>query len=100
MKKIKYNSVAKAIKEINRNNDNDEIRIAIYVTEDDMLTADLQLEYEEQCINISSYEVEVGSIEFWEFFEIVQKKFKNEAEKVKKELEARAYEVTIEAYTC
>lgn len=100
MKKIKYNSVAKAIKEINRNNNNDEIRIGIYVTEDDMLTADLQIEYEEQCINISSYEVEVGSIEFWEFFELVQKKFKNEAEKVKKELEARAYEVKIEAYTC
>ena len=55
MKKIRYNSIEKAINMINRK-DNDNIRVAIYVSEEDFLSADLQLEYEEQVITISGTE--------------------------------------------
>ena len=56
MKKVNYNTLAKAIKEIRRTEENDNIRVAIYVNEEmGELYADLQIEYEEQCRVRSSY---------------------------------------------
>ena len=66
MKKVNYNTLAKAIKEIRRTEENDNIRVAIYVNEEmGELYADLQIEYEEQCIVLSSYELKAGEMEFW-----------------------------------
>lgn len=101
MKKIKYNTIGKAIKQINRNN-NDNIRIALYITcEDDINTCDLQLEYEENCINIYSIEDE-NNMDFWEFFDNMKedKTINKDINKIKKELEKLAYIVEVEAYTC
>lgn len=101
MKKVNYNTLAKAMKEIKRTEGNDDIRIAIYINEEmGELYADLQIEYEEQCIVLSSYELKAGEMEFWSFYELTQKKFKKQAEKIKSELEKRAYKVEILAYTC
>lgn len=101
MKKVNYNTLAKAIKEIRRTEENDNIRVAIYVNEEmGELYADLQIEYEEQCIVLSSYELKAGEMEFWSFYELAKRKFKKQAEKVKAELEKRAYNVEILAYTC
>ena len=39
-------------------------------------------------------------MEFWNFYELAKRKFKKQTEKVKSELEKRAYNVEILAYTC
>ena len=101
MKKIKYNTIEKAIKAIHRNN-NDNIRIALYITcEEDINTCDLQLEYEEDCINIYSIEDE-NNMDFWKFFDNMKndKTINKDINKIKKELEKLAYIVEVEAYTC
>ena len=101
MKKVNYNTLAKAMKEIRRTEENDNIRVAIYINEEmGELYADLQIEYEEQCIVLSSYELKAGEMEFWQFYELAKRKFKKQAEKVKAELEKRAYNVEILVYTC
>ena len=100
MKKKRYNTITQGIKKINRNHNNDDVRVAIYINEEDILYSDLQIEYEEQVINISSYELEKGSMEFWKFYELTEKKLEKEAEKLKLELEKYGYIVTRETYTC
>ena len=97
MKKIRYNSIEKAINMINRK-DNDNIRVAIYVSEEDFLSADLQLEYEEQVITISGYRIESNNMYFWDFYDLVRKKLKNESEKITHELEKRSFIVEQVAY--
>ena len=73
------------IKQIKRNHDNDNIRVALYINEEDDMYCDLQIEYEDQCINISSYEIEKNSMEFWEFYEVTRKKMEKEANKLENE---------------
>ena len=97
MKKIRYNSIEKAINMINRK-DTDNIRVAIYVSEEDFLSADLQLEYEEQVIIISGYRIELNNMYFWDFYDLVRKKLKNESEKITHELEKRSFIVEQVAY--
>ena len=100
MKKIKYNTIGKAVKAINRHN-NDNIRIALYITEeDDINTCDLQLEYEAETVNI--YCIEDDTMEFWSFFDTMKedKAINKDINKIKKELEKLAYNVEVEAYTC
>ena len=100
MKKIKYNTIGKAIKAINRSGD-DNIRIALYITnEDDINACDLQLEYKEDCINI--YSIEDDKMDFWEFFNTMKedKTINKDINKIKKELEKLAYIVEVKAYTC
>ena len=100
MKKVRYNTIIKGIKQIKRNNDNDNIRVALYINEEDDMYCDLQIEYEDQCINISSYEIEKGSMEFWEFYEVTRKKMEKEANKLENELKKYGYEVERLTYTC
>ena len=100
MKKVRYNTIIKGIKQIKRNNDNDNIRVALYINEEDNMYCDLQIEYEDQCINISSYEIEKGSMEFWEFYEVTRKKMEKEANKLENELKKYGYEVERLTYTC
>ena len=97
MKKIRYNSIEKAINMINRK-DNDNIRVAIYVSEEDYLSADLQLEYEDQVIIISGYRIESNNMYFWDFYDLVRKKLKNESEKITHELEKRSFIVEQVSY--
>ena len=99
MKKIRYRSIPQGIREIKRIY-GDDVRVAIYINEEDELYCDLQIEYGEQCINISSYELEKGSMEFWEFYEVASKKMKKEAEKLENELKKYGYEVERLTYTC
>lgn len=100
MKKVRYNTILQGIKKINRNHDNDNIRVALYINEEDNMYCDLQIEYEDQCINISSYEIEKNSMEFWEFYEVTRKKMKKEADKLENELRKYGYEVERLTYTC
>ena len=100
MKKVRYNTILQGIKKINRNHDNDNIIVALYINEEDDMYCDLQIEYEDQCINISSYEIEKGSMEFWEFYEVTRKKMKKEADKLENELRKYGYEVERLTYTC
>ena len=100
MKKVRYNTILQGIKKINRNHDNDNIRVALYINEEDDMYCDLQIEYEDQCINISSYEIEKGSMEFWEFYEVTRKKMEKEANKLENELKKYGYEVERLTYTC
>lgn len=100
MKKVRYNTILQGIKKINRNHDNDNIRVALYINEEDNMYCDLQIEYEDQCINISSYEIEKNSMEFWEFYEVTRKKMKKEANKLENELKKYGYEVERLTYTC
>ena len=96
MKKVRYNTILQGIKQIKRNHDNDNIRVALYINEEDNMYCDLQIEYEDQCINISSYEIEKNSMEFWEFYEVTRKKM----EKLENELKKYGYEVERLTYTC
>lgn len=100
MKKVRYNTILQGIKKINRNHDNDNIRVALYINEEDNMYCDLQIEYEDQCINISSYEIEKNSMEFWEFYEVTRKKMEKEANKLENELKKYGYEVERLTYTC
>lgn len=100
MKKVRYNTILQGIKKINRNHDNDNIRVALYINEEDDMYCDLQIEYEDQCINISSYEIEKGSMEFWKFYEVARKKMEKEANKLENELRKYGYEVERLTYTC
>ena len=100
MKKVRYNTILQGIKKINRNHDNDNIRVALYINEEDDMYCDLQIEYEDQCINISSYEIEKNSMEFWEFYEVTRKKMEKEANKLENELRKYGYEVERLTYTC
>ena len=100
MKKVRYNTILQGIKKINRNHDNDNIRVALYINEEDDMYCDLQIEYEDQCINISSYEIEKNSMEFWEFYEVTRKKMEKEANKLENELKKYGYEVKRLTYTC
>lgn len=100
MKKVRYNTILQGIKKINRNHDNDNIRVALYINEEDDMYCDLQIEYEDQCINISSYEIEKNSMEFWEFYEVTRKKMEKEANKLENELKKYGYEVERLTYTC
>ena len=100
MKKVRYNTIIKGIKQIKRNHDNDNIRVALYINEEDNMYCDLQIEYEDQCINISSYEIEKNSMEFWEFYEVTRKKMEKEANKLENELKKYGYEVERLTYTC
>ena len=100
MKKVRYNTIIKGIKQIKRNHDNDNIRVALYINEEDDMYCDLQIEYEDQCINISSYEIEKNSMEFWEFYEVTRKKMEKEANKLENELKKYGYEVERLTYTC
>ena len=100
MKKVRYNTILQGIKKINRNHDNDNIRVALYINEEDDMYCDLQIEYEDQCINISSYEIEKGSMEFWKFYEVTRKKMEKEANKLENELKKYGYEVERLTYTC
>lgn len=100
MKKVRYNTIIKGIKQIKRNHDNDNIRVALYINEEDNMYCDLQIEYEDQCINISSYEIEKGSMGFWEFYEVTRKKMEKEANKLENELRKYGYEVERLTYTC
>lgn len=100
MKKVRYNTILQGIKKINRNHDNDNIRVALYINEEDNMYCDLQIEYEDQCINISSYEIEKNSMEFWEFYEVTRKKMEKEANKLENELRKYGYEVERLTYTC
>ena len=100
MKKVRYNTILQGIKKINRNHDNDNIRVALYINEEDNMYCDLQIEYEDQCINISSYEIEKNSMEFWEFYKVTRKKMEKEANKLENELKKYGYEVERLTYTC
>lgn len=100
MKKVRYNTILQGIKQIKRNHDNDNIRVALYINEEDNMYCDLQIEYEDQCINISSYEIEKNSMEFWEFYEVTRKKMEKEANKLENELRKYGYEVERLTYTC
>lgn len=100
MKKVRYNTILQGIKQIKRNHDNDNIRVALYINEEDNMYCDLQIEYEDQCINISSYEIEKNSMEFWEFYEVTRKKMEKEANKLENELKKYGYEVERLTYTC
>ena len=100
MKKVRYNTILQGIKKINRNHDNDNIIVALYINEEDDMYCDLQIEYEDQCINISSYEIEKNSMEFWEFYEVTRKKMEKEANKLENELKKYGYEVERLTYTC
>ena len=100
MKKVRYNTILQGIKKINRNHDNDNIRVALYINEEDDMYCDLQIEYEDQCINISSYEIKKNSMEFWEFYEVTRKKMEKEANKLENELKKYGYEVERLTYTC
>ena len=100
MKKVRYNTILQGIKQIKRNHDNDNIRVALYINEEDDMYCDLQIEYEDQCINISSYEIEKNSMEFWEFYEVTRKKMEKEANKLENELKKYGYEVERLTYTC
>ena len=100
MKKVRYNTILQGIKKIKRNHDNDNIRVALYINEEDDMYCDLQIEYEDQCINISSYEIEKNSMEFWEFYEVTRKKMEKEANKLENELRKYGYEVERLTYTC
>lgn len=100
MKKVRYNTILQGIKQINRNHDNDNIIVALYINEEDNMYCDLQIEYEDQCINISSYEIEKNSMEFWEFYEVTRKKMEKEANKLENELKKYGYEVERLTYTC
>ncbi len=100
MKKVRYNTIPQGIKKINRNHDNDNIKVALYINEEDDMYCDLQIEYEDQCINISSYEIEKNSMEFWEFYEVTRKKMEKEANKLENELKKYGYEVERLTYTC
>ena len=100
MKKVRYNTILQGIKKINRNHDNNNIRVALYINEEDDMYCDLQIEYEDQCINISSYEIEKNSMEFWEFYEVTRKKMEKEANKLENELKKYGYEVERLTYTC
>jgi hypothetical protein len=97
MKKIRYNSIEKAINMIDRK-DNDNIRVAIYVNEEDYLSADLQLEYEDRVIIISGYRIDINLMYFWDFYDLARKKLKNESEKITHELEKRNFIVEQVAY--
>ena len=90
MKKIRYNSIEKAINMIDRKDD-DNIRVAIYVSEEDYLSADLQLEYKDQCIIISGYKIELNDMYIWDFYDLARKKLKNESEKITHELKKRGF---------
>ena len=100
MKKVRYNTILQGIKKINRNHNNDNIIVALYINEEDDMYCDLQIEYEDQCINISSYEIEKNSMEFWEFYEVTRKKMEKEANKLENELKKYGYEVERLTYTC
>ena len=100
MKKVRYNTILQGIKQIKRNHDNDNIRVALYINEEDNMYCDLQIEYEDQCINISSYEIEKNSMEFWEFYEVTRKRMEKEANKLENELRKYGYEVERLTYTC
>ena len=100
MKKVRYNTIPQGIKKINRNHDNDNIIVALYINEEDDMYCDLQIEYEDQCINISSYEIEKNSMDFWEFYEVTRKKMEKEANKLENELRKYGYEVERLTYTC
>ena len=100
MKKVRYNTILQGIKQIKRNHDNDNIRVALYINEEDNMYCDLQIEYEDQCINISSYEIEKNSMEFWEFYEVTRKRMEKEANKLENELKKYGYEVERLTYTC
>ena len=100
MKKVRYNTILQGIKKINRNHNNDNIIVALYINEEDDMYCDLQIEYEDQCINISSYEIEKGSMNFWEFYEVTRKKMEKEANKLENELRKYGYEVERLTYTC
>ena len=100
MKKVRYNTILQGIKQIKRNHDNDNIKVALYINEEDDMYCDLQIEYEDQCINISSYEIKKGSMEFWEFYEVTRKKMEKEANKLENELKKYGYEVERLTYTC
>lgn len=100
MKKVRYNTILQGIKQIKRNHDNDNIRVALYINEEDNMYCDLQIEYEDQCINISSYEIEKSSMDFWEFYKLTEKKMEKEANKLENELKKYGYEVERLTYTC
>lgn len=100
MKKVRYNTILQGIKKINRNHNNDNIIVALYINEEDDMYCDLQIEYEDQCINISSYEIEKNSMDFWEFYEVTRKKMEKEANKLENELRKYGYEVERLTYTC
>ena len=100
MKKVRYNTILQGIKQIKRNHDNDNIRVALYINEEDNMYCDLQIEYEDQCINISSYEIEKNSMEFWGCCEVTRKKMEKEANKLENELRKYGYEVERLTYTC